>query len=197
MKKNKIKVLCCILTLSIVVGISTGCTKGGTSKDSKAAVADTKKKDNSAKLSKSIKSKDSVAQFNVPESWSEMDSLNPVANLQVGNLKEEKYLLNISEKKTSFSDSMTLKDYYNIITQNMSTAVVNANLTDPKEITINGNKALQFELSGEVEKIKVSYLITIIDAEKHFHQVLTWTLMDKFNEYKGEYSDIVNTFKEM
>ena len=79
----------------------------------------------------------------------------------------------------------------------MASGIQNAELSEPKEITINGQKALQFKLTGELDKIKVAYLTTVIESEDNFHQIISWTLQSKYDEYQKIYEEIANSFKEL
>ncbi|WP_040214358.1 hypothetical protein [Clostridium polynesiense] len=223
MKRTKIKILCSILALSLVIGVSAGCAKGKSPSSNKPAASENKepgdkdaskekdktedKKENtsnsskeqtsSKKLDKTIKSKDNLVQLNVSSEWSTQTNLNDAANIQVANLPLEKYLINISDSKENFSNSFTVKDYYEAVSRNMEGMLNNGKVEAHEELTIGGNKAIQFEVKGEMDKLKVAYLVTIIETKGYFHQVISWTLIDRFEKYKVEYKDITNTFKEI
>ncbi|MFD3155464.1 PsbP-related protein [Haloimpatiens sp. FM7330] len=188
MKKVILKFVCCMLLLSTTLCLLVGCNKS-----SKQTTTATKK----AELSKKIKSKDNICQVTVPDSWKKAKDLNSAANLQVANMAKEKYLITISESKDTFSDSMNLEEYYKIVSQNLSKSVVNSKLSSAKDLTINGQKAKQFELTGEVNKVKAGYIVTIVQTKKNFHQIITWTMEKHFNEYKDDFHKIINTFKEL
>ncbi|WP_035294134.1 DcrB-related protein [Clostridium sp. KNHs214] len=188
MKKIILKFLCCTLLLSSSLCLLVGCNKS-----TKQSNTTTKK----AEASKKIKSKDNICQVTVPDSWKTATNLNDVANIQVANMSKEKYLITISESKDNFSDSMTLDEYTKIVSQNLSKSVVNSKLSSVKDLTINGQKAKQLELTGEVNKVKAGYIITVVQTKKNFHQIITWTMGKYFDEYKDDYHKIINTFKEL
>ena len=146
---------------------------------------------------KTVASSDKLIEISIPEGWKETDQLNDIANIQVANISKEQYTITLSESKADFSDSFTLKDYYDVISGNMASGIQNAELSEPKEITINRQKALQFKLTGELDKIKVAYLTTVIESEDNFHQIISWTLQSKYDEYQKIYEEIANSFKEL
>ncbi|MDP4146349.1 MAG: hypothetical protein Q8936_18020 [Bacillota bacterium] len=188
MKKKTFKALCCVLSLSLLIGVFTGCSQ---------SISNTDKQSQVTKLSKTVKSKDNVCQINIPDSWSEDKTLNSEAVLQVANKSEEKYLIVIEENKSDFSNSANLDDYYSIVSKHLTSSITNANAGTAKDITINGKKAKQFEISGEVQKIKASYIITLVETDKHLYQVISWSLTSKFDQNKKDLNDVINTFKEL
>ena len=74
---------------------------------------------------------------------------------------------------------------------------MNTTQTEPKEIQVNGQPAVQFELSGEIDKIKISYLITLVETDGNFTQLLFWTLQSRMDEKRDMFINASSTFKEI
>lgn len=185
MKKSISKASALLLVSIFLISVFTGCDLS-------------KSLSNSAKgKTKIVKSTDGFSQITVPESWSETTTLNEAAVIQVANAAAEKYLIVISEPKEDFSENTTVDDYYNIILENFKTGLENANLHPPVKTTVNGKKALQFEVQGEVNKIKAAYIVTIVETDKNFHQIMSWTLQSRYEKNKAELLDVVSSFKEV
>lgn len=146
---------------------------------------------------KDVSSSDGVLQLTVPESYKETDALNDVANLQVMNAAKEQYTITIFESKEDFSDSLTLDDFRDAVTSNMDIAVESSEYSDTETLTINGYDAQQFMLSGEVSKIKIKYLVTLIETDSGFCQILSWSLQSRFDNAAETFKKIADSFTEL
>ncbi|MGM9973779.1 MAG: hypothetical protein ACI33K_07050 [Clostridiaceae bacterium] len=145
---------------------------------------------------KAFASVDNVIELTAPEHWEKIDNLNSSANLQIGNLEKEQYTITISELASDFSDSFGLQEYYDAIIPPMQQSITNAEVSDIDNITIDGNDAIQFHLSGEVENIKITYLITVVKSEDYFHQIISWTLKSMYQEYEDLYKSVAGSLTE-
>ncbi|WP_426347977.1 hypothetical protein ACPWSR_09395 [Alloiococcus sp. CFN-8] len=145
---------------------------------------------------KSFSSDDDVIEVTVPEDWEEIDNLNSSANLQIGNLQKEQYTIAISELASDFSDSFGLQEYYDAIIPPMQQNITNAEVSDIENVKIDGNDAIQFHLTGEVDNIKITYLITVIKSQDYFHQIISWTLKSMYTEYEDLYKSIAGSLTE-
>ncbi|MFC7393805.1 hypothetical protein [Scopulibacillus cellulosilyticus] len=146
-------------------------------------------------LTQGFKSNDGNSAIKLPADWRTESNLNPDASIQASNTANEEYLVIISEPKSHFNNGFKLKDYYNIVIKNMNNAVQNASSTKPVSIKINQKPALQYELSGEVENIKLSYLVTLVESPDGFHQVIFWTLKPRMNDNRQFFKDAAETFQ--
>lgn len=140
-----------------------------------------------------------LTEITLPGGWTEANGLNDEADLQALNLSagNENYLMVLNEPKTDFDDGFTLQEYYDLIMsmQTDGSLIGNAVHSDPVETDINGNKGIQFEVRGEVDKVKIAYLFTLVESENGFHQVIFWTNANKMDDNKQTYIDATNTFK--
>lgn len=134
--------------------------------------------------------------LSVPKEWAELQ-LSPVATIQAGKLESEDYAMVVSEPKDTFSGDFTLKEYYERVTENMKGTIQNGTFGEPKEVTVNGRQGIQFELQGEIEKIKIAYVITLVETSNSFNQVLFWTLQNRMDEKRATYLESIDTFKEI
>ena len=145
---------------------------------------------------KTILSKDNRTQVVVPNNWKIQQDLNDVADIQVANLWNENYLIVLSDPKIDF-DSITIEDHSQITRQILLENVKNSQVSSgPKELEINGRKALQYELRGSVDGIKVIYLHTTVDGKEFFHQIVAWTIPSKLQKTRPVLESVINSFKE-
>lgn len=182
MKNNLLK----ILPLIILLFVGLGCS----------ALNQIKKKVEETQKPKVLDCTDRKCQMTVPGDWNVETELNDVANFQAGNRFKEQYAIVISDSKADFSDEMTLDEYVELTGKDMENSATDTDVSEIRSITINGYPAKQFEVGGTVEKIKVKWIYTFIDAPKNYHRILAWTLASKFNENKPVLSDVINSFKE-
>lgn len=186
-KKRSLKyTLVIVISLFILVLGLAGCSS------STDNAKDTKKANN-----KVITSTDGKLQLTVPENWQTEKGLNEQAVIQVAHKTLEKYLIVISEDKSNFSEEIKLDDYLKAINKNFTENIKNVKISTAKDITINGYPAKQFEVNGEVDKVKAAYLVTLVNTSKSINQIMAWTLQTNFSRYKTEFSTVTNSFKEV
>lgn len=142
-----------------------------------------------------IASADGKFEITVPGNWKEDKSLNEEANLQVSNRAQEKYLIVIEESKQDFDKSFTLKDYSSLVKDNMVKNGQDMTTGGDKEITVNGDKAEYFEVTGTVEKIKAKYIVIIAQDKDNIYQIISWTLSSKFDKNKDEMMEVAQSLK--
>lgn len=191
LKKSVLKLSLITLILSITL-LCAGC--GLIKGVSKATVAN-KSSENTVKSTVIIKSSDGAESIAVPTSWKEDAELNDAALLQVSNRVQEKYVMIIGEGKESFSKQFTLSDYTSATKKNMLQTAANSSATEAKDIVLNGYKAQYYELAGEVQQVKVTYLIINVETTDKFYQIIGWTLTPKFDANKAEIKSVMDSFK--
>ncbi|BBI33024.1 hypothetical protein [Cohnella abietis] len=142
-------------------------------------------------------SEDGKLEITIPKGWDDKVELMPDADIQAMNGREEEYLVILRESKSDFADDFSLEEYRDIIIDNMAGSLINANVSEPKKLVINGMSALQYEISGEMDKLKVSYLATIIESDNNFTQVLFWTLLNRMENKREAFAKAASTFKDI
>lgn len=144
-----------------------------------------------------FKSDDNKYQVSASSDWKDADgTLNDEADLQINNLKKEKYFIALLEPKEDFTD-FSLEAYYDLITEPFMASIDNPNQGDVKEVTINGNKGLQYTLEASIDNINIVYFITVIETPTHYGQLMAWTIKSKWDEHKDEYKNLLDSFKEV
>ncbi|MHA0855701.1 PsbP-related protein [Paenibacillus sp. CMAA1364] len=138
-------------------------------------------------------SEDGLLTITLPASWIEHPNLVQDASIQASKTDTEDYVGVISEEKELFGDGTTLEDYHKLIADQMEGSLEGVKISDPLKTKVDERDALQFEISGEVGKVKIAYLITVVDHPTHYTQVILWTLEQYFKDKKPGYQDITNT----
>lgn len=144
-----------------------------------------------------FKTVDNKYQVTASDKWEDAeDMLHSDSELQIYDPTKEKYFVALLEAKEDFTDT-SLQTFYDLTAEPFISSLENPEQGDVKEITINGNNALQYTLQGSSEGVNVAYLVTLIETPTHFGQLLTWTVKSDWEEYKDEFTNLVNTFKEV
>lgn len=151
---------------------------------------------------------DGIASLEVPKNWTPISGsdANPEASLQIGNLFAETYAMVLSEAKADFEGiagehpnpdgGYSLEDYTDLITS-MMTAPGSGMTSSPKQqISHNGMPAYRFKLQGAVEGNAVVFLGMVVEGDRHFHQVLCWTLAEREAKNTPTLEAVLASFKE-
>jgi hypothetical protein len=67
--------------------------------------------------------------------------------------------------------------------------------TPSVSVTIDGNPALQDEISGTADNVKIVFLHTTVERAGHFHQILAWTLKSRWESKKARLQEVTRSFR--
>lgn len=140
---------------------------------------------------------DGQFQLTADPTWEVDEDLNDSADLQIADADNEKYAIVFDEPKTDFADDAILADYYELVSDDFIDTINEVEVGEAEDIIINGYAAKQVEVSGQTEhKVKISYLVTVVETPGHFHQIWTWTTTSNYPTVKADLMDITNSFTE-
>ncbi len=134
-------------------------------------------------------------QVTCPGNWSVQSELNAEADFQVGNLYNEAYMIFLSEPVSDFPDEFTLDDFCSLVSQNLVANVVGPEVSETQTGEINGMPTRHFTLSGTVDNIPVVYWVHVIKSNDHYHQVLQWSLKDRFEANRSDFKAAIESFR--
>ena len=136
--------------------------------------------------------------------------LNDVAAAQFSNPVNEKYSVVIQTEKDNltffqlaFSNLVEAGDYYSKAIKEGLVADNSLKYNSPKEISINGLKAVESTVEGSFIdgesglSMQLFYHITIIEAAKHYYQIISWSTSKDKSKNLEEFRKIANSFKEI
>ncbi len=63
------------------------------------------------------------------------------------------------------------------------------------EITVNGRRALQDEISGTQKEMNIVFLHTTVEENDSFHQILAWTSKSRWDQQKEKLQQITRSFR--
>jgi len=143
-----------------------------------------------------IRSAESSLSLVFPGSWVEMEGRdrNEFASIQMGQRLGDQYLLVIEEPTSDFDDDFTLFEYAYLILDEM-TYLVNPTDTPLIEDVEIGDSihAKQFELTGSVDRIRVRYLVTVVEYNDIFYQLVAWSTPSRYDTAKPIFMEILNS----
>jgi cytochrome c biogenesis protein ResB len=139
-------------------------------------------------------------QVNLPSSWNKTQGLNEKADLQVANTSKNMFLIVLSESKEDFKKAgkeLDLQKHSDITRGILLKNLTNGKESQPKSLTVNGKPAIQYEITGTVEKLNVAYLHTTVETDKNYQQILAYTSQDDFTKNRPEMEEVINSFQEV
>lgn len=138
---------------------------------------------------------DGKNQLTLPSGWKQAYQLNKRAELQALNSESDCYLISISDNKTDFPN-LTLEQHASTTLKKLLAGLKDPILTKPKNLTINGHKAIQYQIHGSFNSTPVVYIHTTIETQVQYNQIVTWTQESKFEANRPAMEQIINSFRE-
>jgi len=144
-----------------------------------------------------ITDKDGTISVTKPALWFNIDGLNPVAIINIGNPVSEAYFIVISEPITDFPDNYTLKQYSDLTRDLIKQGSINfSEIYDESLTTVNGMPAIKYTIDTTVENIRLRYWHISVNSNKNFYQLVVWSLLSKFNDNKERFQTVIESFRE-
>ncbi len=142
-------------------------------------------------------SSDGKYQMTVPGDWTdEGTALNDEAILGAGNRLKEKYVVVIAESKADFYEDVTIRDYMDVLLEQMEYSVEDMTFTPAETVSVSGRSGYLTQIEGAVDGIKITYWLTCVEMEEDFVQITGWTMQSKAGEYEEEFREVETSFQE-
>lgn len=188
MKKIMVAMVVVILSFSL-----TACMPFGALFSVVTLCEDTNASDKKNTKVQTLQSEDGNYSVMMPKHWKEMDELNDEADLEMGRISQEKYMIALIESKMDLD--YNFEEWLEFTKEVMLESVTNDKLSKPVEVSVNGYPAIQYVLSGTVDKVNVTYLLTYVDGENNYGQILCWSLKSKYQDAEDEFKEITQSVK--
>ncbi|WP_454980988.1 hypothetical protein [Capnocytophaga haemolytica] len=161
---------------------------------------------------------DDKYEVELPNSFTKRANLYDEASLQYANNRSEVFVAIIDEdrdetndilyevlkdslantSKKAFLKSFSLNDYFNICKKGWSDAkMMYPAPKEIKKVMINDRPAFVVETTENVNGNEVYYIVAILETDKAYYQIFTWTLDSKKDKYSQQMKDIINSFDEL
>lgn len=142
-------------------------------------------------------------QLELPEGWIRDNRLHDGAGLQLSNEAEDLYVIVLAENKETLS-RYSLEDnsgfYRKLLIDSLNLAgnsSTEITQSSTRTTSINGNSVAQYEIQGEIENAKVTYLHTTVVTTARYYQVVAWTTTDQYEKHKAALQKVVKSFREI
>lgn len=135
-------------------------------------------------------------------------TLNEEASLQYLNTWKEFYVIVIDEPKTEVLKTLKnfnltekysndIKGYSDLILNGFENSIWISQKSEIKDTLINNMPARLLTINGRSEGMDAFILLTFIEGEKRYYQIMTWTLSSKEYEFKDKMLKLTFSFKEL
>lgn len=138
-----------------------------------------------------------TVKITAPKGWSEQTELNDEADIQIANIWKDMYLIVLSEPKSDFPEDMDYLAHSELTRGEIMKALTDANQdAGPNNLDLGGRKAVEYQISGQVDGTDIVYLHTTIDDQSMYHQVLAWTTPARFDDAKAIFRSTVRSVNQ-
>lgn len=139
---------------------------------------------------------DGQSQITGPTSWRDLTDLNANAELHVGNKIQEQYLIVLTEDKST-ANVKDLAEYAGLVRDGFTTNFPNAKVSEPRDLTINGLPAKQYQVRATVTDVAITYWFTAVEGQNNFFQIVAWTLQEGEAKNRDVMEQATESFQEL
>jgi uncharacterized protein DUF4190 len=140
-----------------------------------------------------IMSEDGKLKVTASGMWVKMSDLSKQASLQAGYKDKDMFVMVITDAKNTVGD-MTLQQHHQLTRDHMLQKLQNSLATQSISLSVDGQPALQDEISGTREGISLVFLHTTVDEGQDYQQILAWTSKSRWAAHKQELGEVTNSF---
>ena len=143
-----------------------------------------------------VSANDGHSEVTVPWDWDSLrGQLNAEASVEQGNMVGEEYLIVITEPKTDLPDT-DLGGYAKICVDHLGDTITLPEISEREKARIGGRDALIYEVTGTKDYLGVAYYIAYVDGADQYHQIVSWTLRDRYSTKRPILKKAVESFRE-
>lgn len=141
-------------------------------------------------------SDDGVSELNAPATWSTRANFGQSATLRIADGGQDSYLLLNSYLPQEIKPT-TLPKFAQRVTTALRDNLAKGQMSEPRQLTINGRPAVEYEVSGYVGDARIVYLSTVLEGKRAtYHHLLAWTSEGSYGANRGTMREIVASFRE-
>ena len=135
------------------------------------------------------------AQLRLPAGWRRAHSLNEQAAVQVSDPQHQRFAVVISESREDFDPGVDLSDHAARSLTQLSDSLRLIAINGPVDVTIGGCRAIQFEIEGYDQGVRLVYLHTTVEGRRAIHQVLEWSTRSAYD--RQVFERLLEGFEEL
>ncbi|MBX2865800.1 MAG: hypothetical protein KTR27_19790 [Leptolyngbyaceae cyanobacterium MAG.088] len=143
-----------------------------------------------------LTNEESDVQLTLPAGWVDVQTLRPDADLYVAHEDRTKYVLVLADPKRSEVGTFSLSDNAVSYLSFLDRGLTQERPEKATDMTsLNGLKAVQYEVRGRVDNLPVVYLHTTVEGQTNYYQVVAWTTAEEYAAVKTELQDVIESFR--
>lgn len=132
-------------------------------------------------LSNRLFSADRLLSINVPASWQEQRNLVDGVSIGAANPADEGYVIVIAKPREHFPEDYSLTEYMDAVLITLQQFMEDPQVGgQPRRFKLKGLPAEQQMITGQVDRKNITYLLTTIETDRGFFQVLSWTESSRY-----------------
>ena len=139
---------------------------------------------------------DGTCKLTKPSGWMVTDSLHDDASIQITNPLQGTFFIILTDVKQDL-DLKNLQAFSDLVRGSIKTNSSKYQETNRQEHVIGGRPAISYRIAATVDSVKIVYLHTVIEGEKHYLQVLGWTTDSKYSEKEADFEKITASVREL
>jgi hypothetical protein len=184
-----------VLLLAIALGGCRAVTPTSDSREANAAPAKTAPQKASTQ-SATFTSSDGKTQLVVPHNWAKAENPNSTATLEVKDPSGEIDISVQSELKEKFQGLFSLQQFAEMSRDVSAGLFQQPQISEAKQLTINGYSALQSEVRGEFGGFNLIQVHTTVETPEYYHHILAVLPSNKFEKEQAIVQQAIASFKE-
>ncbi len=144
----------------------------------------------------------------VADDFERTNNLNELSEVQFQNKEKDLYFIILQEPKINFENAVkqnlhkstpNLLGYFNVIKNHFQEITKDFKLSDFGKTKIDSCNAIVFSMSGidPEDNKKIYYRYAIIEDEKNYYQIMSWTNLKNKLLLIGKVDQTINSFKRI
>lgn len=128
--------------------------------------------------------------------WKVLDIGSEDADLGIGNIFSEQYLVVLAEPKADFPEGYDLAGFAELAFGQFAGTLEETQASEPVAVTRQSLPRLRREMTAKGDGIRVFYLIDYAEGRDHYYQVMAWTLENRQTSGRPVLEAALDSFRE-
>lgn len=135
-----------------------------------------------------------LAELDLPAGWRAGKELNESAGIEAVDLRHSRYAMVISESREDFVGNFDLDDYAVGVRDSLTSDLRHLRVTGPDRLKVDGYPAVQFEIDGVHDDVRLRFLFTVVLGRRAVHQVVGWSPRSAYR--RKAFDEVLRGFRE-
>lgn len=142
-----------------------------------------------------LTSKNGQVRLTSPPGWQQQQLAGPFT-LSLTSVSQDAYITLKTLPKENIAN-LNLDQVAQLNRQASSLTFVDLDAQTTKVEAVNGYPAVQYELRGSTDDVKIVLLLTMVETPDHFYQLLAGTSEFSYKRYQETFQNIIQSFQEL